>query len=91
MNILDIEMQSNDARASTIGEYFRKLAIKVWLLNEGFSGKRPFGNSGWEMEIYIALAAAGVIEGTYSEEFENWEISRQQMNVADELIVKALK
>lgn len=91
MNILDIKMQENDARASTIGEYFRKLAIKVWLLNEEFSGKRPFGNSGWQWEVYCALAAAGVIEGSYSEKWGGWEISRHQMDIADELIVKALK
>ncbi len=30
---------------------------------EGFSGKRPFGNSCWESDLYWPLAKADVIEG----------------------------
>jgi len=30
---------------------------------EGFSGKRPFGNSGWEYDIYAALVGAGFLPG----------------------------
>lgn len=62
--ILDTPMPHNDAGAPTIGAYLVALAREVWRENEGFSGKRPFGNSGWEGEIYTALAAAGYIEAT---------------------------
>lgn len=89
MNILDIKMQKNDARASTIGDYFQKLALAVWTENENFSGKRPFGNSGWQWEVYDALAEAGAIDG-YRDEYGCWDISRGEERKADELILKAL-
>lgn len=61
MNILEIKMQENDANAETIGEYLRLLLHAVWVEGECFNGKRPFGNSGWERELYTALALAGVV------------------------------
>jgi hypothetical protein len=63
MNILDIEMQKNDANAKTIRDYLKALLTKLWTEGEGFSGKRPFGNSGWEFEIYTALIKAGAVDG----------------------------
>lgn len=56
LKILQAPMQENDAGAKTIGEYLIKLSQEVWSEGEYFSGKRPFGNSGWDNEIYIALA-----------------------------------
>ena len=63
MNILDIEMQPNDAGAKTIGEYLIALARNVWIEGEGFSGKRPFGNSGWQWEVFDRI-----YDGTQTEE-----------------------
>lgn len=53
-NILEIKMPENDAEADTIGDYFRALLMAIWTEGEGFSGKRPFGNSGWDSELYSA-------------------------------------
>lgn len=44
--ILEIEMGENDADASTIKSYLLSLLTELWSKGEGFSGKRPFGNSG---------------------------------------------
>ena len=89
MNILDIEMQPNDDGAKTIGEYLIALARNVWIEGEGFSGKRPFGNSGWQWEVYCALAEAGAIDG-YRDKYGCWDISRGEERKAHELILKAL-
>lgn len=64
--VLNCRMQPNDADAPTVGVYLMRLAQEVWREGEGFSGKRPFGNSGWEYEVELALATAGLIrtEGT---------------------------
>jgi hypothetical protein len=35
----------------------------VWDEGESFSGKRPFGNSDWEYDLYVPLIQAGFIEG----------------------------
>jgi len=66
--ILAIKMQENDAEASTIGDYLKKLLEAVWREGEGFSGKRPFGNSGWECEIYQALVAGGAVGGVITDD-----------------------
>lgn len=56
LKILKAPMGENDAGAKTIGEYLIKLSHECWAQEDGFSGKRPFGNSGWVHEIYNALA-----------------------------------
>lgn len=66
--ILDIPMGENDANASTIGEYLIKLLLTLWKEGEGFDGKRPFGNSGWEYELYQPLIKAGVVKGELDED-----------------------
>jgi hypothetical protein len=60
--VLDTPMQENDAGASTVGEYLILLLEMVWNKGEAFDGKRPFGNSAWEYEIYEALKEAGLIK-----------------------------
>jgi hypothetical protein len=57
--ILNVKMAENDAEAGTVKEYLKKLLEALWDEGEGFSGKRPFGNSGWEYELYGALEDAG--------------------------------
>lgn len=55
VSLLDVPMQRNDAGAKTIGDYLKALLARVWEEEEGFSGKRPFGNSGWKDEVFQAL------------------------------------
>ncbi len=55
----------NDSGERTVREYFLAIAKKVWEDGEGFSGKRPFGNSGWNYDIYGALVSADLISGTF--------------------------
>ena len=61
--ILNLKMRPNDANADTIKDYLCRLMITLWKEGEGFSGKRPFGNSNWEYELYFPLVDAGVING----------------------------
>lgn len=53
----------NDADSTTIREYLVALLATLWAEGEGFSGKRPFGNSCWEYELYRALVEAGYVQG----------------------------
>jgi hypothetical protein len=66
--ILDVRMQPNDADAATIREYLVKLLSLVWLHGEGFNGKRPFGNSSWQYELYEALGRGGFIDIEFDED-----------------------
>lgn len=56
-------MRENDAGADTVRDYLRCLLSTLLVEQEGFSGKRPFGNSDWIGELEIALIDAGLIEG----------------------------
>ncbi len=66
--ILDLPMQENDAKAATIRDYLRTLLRKVVAEGECFSGKRPFGNSGWEHALYVPLVKARKIKGSLDED-----------------------
>ena len=61
---LDCEMLDNDADARTVRDYLHALLATLWQEEEGFSGKRPFGNSGWQYDIYEPLIKGGFIDGT---------------------------
>lgn len=65
--VLALSMGENDAQAGTIGEYLIGLLFALWEEKEGFSGKRPFGNSGWDGELLIPLINAGLINGRLDE------------------------
>lgn len=58
----------NDAGAATIRDYLIKLLTTVWTEADGFNGKRPFGNSGWQGDFDSALIKAGLIRGVLDED-----------------------
>ncbi len=92
MNVFDVPMsEGNDAGASTIGEYLGELLSTVWREQDEFSGKRPFGNSGWTYDIEVALADAGLIEGTRNEKWDEWEFTREQDIRAFHLVADAIE
>lgn len=61
--ILMLPMESNDADAKTLGEFIMLLGAELFEDQEDFSGKRPFGNSGWILDAYTPLIVAGIIDG----------------------------
>jgi hypothetical protein len=66
--VLDTPMQENDADAATIREYLYLLLRDVWIQEQGFNGKRPFGNSCWQSEVYEALGKANYIALTLDDD-----------------------
>ena len=85
--ILALPMQDNDADAATIRDYLVALLAEVWKWTDEFSGKRPFGNSNWENELYLALINAGAIEGGYD---EYWDLHCDRP-AGNQLIASAIK
>ena len=61
---LEVRFDSDAGDNLTVRDYLRTLLETLWREGEGFSGKRPFGNSGWEHDIYRPLIAAGFLVGT---------------------------
>ena len=87
MNVLDIKMQENDAGADTIRDYLKTLLSELWAAGEGFSSKRPFGNSGWEFELYVALVKASAVKGELD---EDGYIDTVDYKAANKLIFQAI-
>lgn len=87
---LDCPMDLNDANALTVGGYFLALAEEVWREGEGFSGKRPFGDSGWEAHVYNALCIEGLMSGTKEDDDYWWETTGEEENRINRLLLSAL-
>lgn len=64
----ELKFKSGDLnREISIKEYLKTLLLTVWSEQEGFSGKRPFGNSGWDYDLLACLVRNKVIEGRLDE------------------------
>ena len=61
---LSLTFHSGDLNQDiTVRGYLLRLLSDLWRKEESFNGKRPFGNSGWQWEVYEALIEAGYIPG----------------------------
>lgn len=57
----------NGADARTVTDYLTALLSELWRQEADFSGKRPFGMSGWQHEVYEGLFRAGFDVGVTDE------------------------
>ena len=92
--VLAVQMQPNEAGAATIRDYLVSLLARVWDLDEQFSGKRPFGDSGWKVDVAEALVRAEVVAGTWDsdedEPDEKW-LEDWDRDAAHRLIATAIE
>jgi len=51
---------------STLRYYLLALLATLWTEADGFSGKRPFGDSGWQGQLEDDMTEAGLLEGVSS-------------------------
>lgn len=68
MAALDVRFDSDAGESLTVRDYLRTLLETLWREGEGFSGKRPFGNSGWQYDLYRPLIAGGFLVGEMDED-----------------------
>lgn len=88
--VLDVPMQENDAKAATVRDYLKTLLLALWKEGECFSGKRPFGNSGWEYEVYLALVKARVVAGKTGENDDLEDVDERAAGRAISAAIAAL-
>lgn len=50
-----MDPKRNDARATTVRGFLVALLRLLWEYGESFSGKRPWGNSGWQYAVHDAV------------------------------------
>lgn len=89
--VLDLPMGDNDANAASVREYLTKLLAGVWEYGESFDGKRPFGNSSWEYELYQPLGRAGLIDVTFDEDGYIATFPDSEQRKANGLIAAAIR
>jgi hypothetical protein len=90
--ILDYPQTFSDCKAKSLREYFCLLLTELWAEGEGFSGKRPFGNSGWEHDVYKALVKSGGIKGVLVEDEDGYSVEFYcNFDKANKLIYKLIK
>lgn len=63
--ILDLPLEHNDAEAATVRDYLVALLSVIWDDGHDLS---PFGNSGWEWDLYRALVKAGYANNPFDED-----------------------
>lgn len=88
--ILALPMQENDAGAATIRDYLVELLKTLWREGENFSGKRPFGSSGWEYELHLELGRAGFVTMTFDEDGCVDQYDRAEERRGNRLILEAI-
>lgn len=87
--ILDLPMTwEANSNGTTIRDYLKKLLSTLWEEGEGFSGKRPFGDSGWHFDLHTPLVIAGVVEGVVEEDGKGYAYDQKKVR---KLISKAIE
>jgi hypothetical protein len=86
--LLDLPLPENDSGASTVRGYLVALLATLWREQEGFSGKRPFGNSDWQYDIYVGMIKAGIVGGQID---EDGYVEQADVATADKLILAAIQ
>lgn len=79
--ILELKFESTDLGAEiTIKDFFKKLLTTLFEEGECFSGKRPFGNSGWDWDLKICLVKNGVVNGEYNSKYDDWDFDSEEVD-----------
>jgi hypothetical protein len=61
MSVLEV-VANSDLGERPIREYFKAYLKELLIKGEGFSGKRPLGNSGWDYDLTQAVQDAGLAD-----------------------------
>lgn len=89
--VLDLGLPENDSGARTVRGYLVTLLMTLWREEECFSGKRPFGNSSWQYDLYQPIGRAGMVSMTFDEDGYADKFSQAEQDKADRLILAAIE
>jgi hypothetical protein len=88
--VLDLALPENASGATTVRGYLIALLHDLWREEDGFSGKRPFGNSGWQYDIYAPMGRAGWIVMTLDEDGYVEDFTAEEHRKAESLVLSAI-
>lgn len=87
--VLDLPMGPNDANAATVRDYLIEVLRLAWRDEADYDGKRPFGNSGWQWDVYGALADALVVPSA-RDEFGELDLDTREADAILDAAILAL-
>ena len=90
LEALEVRMDSDAGENITVRQYLHKLLDTLWTQGEGFSGTRPFGNSGWEYELYTPLVKAGFVSGEIDDDGYLGEFDHDACNLYIHNLISAV-
>lgn len=90
-SVLDHKDSHWDLGECTIREYLVELSRRCWREEDSFSGKRPFGNSGWKWDVCFALARGGFIGCERDEDGDFVDVDEKAAEKIIEEAFQALK
>lgn len=85
-----MDHRTNGANTCSVGQYLKILFLNLWNQGIYFNSKRPFGDSDWQFDIYIALAKNEIIHAKFNEYDELSELTDENRDYANELIQVAI-
>lgn len=88
--LLDLELPDNDSGAATVRGYLVALLAELWREEAMFTGKAPFGNSGWQYDLYVPMVRAGMAPGRFDEDDELRDFDHRQADVLIQQAIAAL-
>lgn len=74
----------------TVRGFLHSLLSTLWDEKDGFSGKRPFGDSDWQWDLLKPLAAAGFINLGEADSNGEFSPSEQQIQAAHEYVASLI-
>ena len=88
---LEVRFDSDAGDNLTVRQYLHRLLKTLWTEQERFSGKRPFGNGGWDFDVYFALAKAGLVDLGEADEYGDYnDITRKQEELAHKYVLSLI-
>lgn len=92
LGALELRFDSDAGKGVTVRQWLTELLLLLWEKEECFSGKNPWGNSGWTYDLLYALAKAGYIDlGPLDEDGYFSEYTSKQEKAAHAFVVELIK
>ena len=89
-DILNLTLPNNDAKAPNVRAFLKALLKTIWVEEDRFSGKRPFGSSSWDSELFEPLIRARVVTGSFDQDGYIQELDRPDAEAAIASAIDAL-
>lgn len=86
-----LQFFSNDLYETvTIVEWWKRLMMELNREEEGFSGKRPFGNGNWKGDAMKVFIEAGLVAGEIDEDGYVQDVDSNRADALFDAVIRSL-